>query len=260
MRVSGKVAIVTGGAGGIGGEAARVLAREGAAVVITDITDQTGEALAKDIKASYMHLDVASEEQWQAVVAKTLADHGHIDILVNAAGIEGGGPDGSGLGTTLEAWRRVTSINLDGTFLGCKTVMPSMIKHGTGSVINISSIVSYMGTSLLAYGATKGGVEQLSRSLAIIGAKDGKHVRCNSVHPGVIKTRMTDAIFADFARTTGKTDADIEAMLCADVLFGKRGMPIDVANLIVFLASDESSYITGSAFKVDGGWSVVNAG
>ncbi|MBR0863510.1 SDR family oxidoreductase [Bradyrhizobium diazoefficiens] len=166
-----------------------------------------------------------------------------------------------GLNTSYEAWRKVISINLDGTFLGCKTVMPSMIENGEGSVINISSIVSFMGTAtLIAYGASKAGVEQMTRSLAILGAAGGKRVRCNSVHPGIIKTRMTDTIFAEFATNTGKTDAEVEQMLCSSVLLGKRGVPEDVAEMILYLASDESRYVTGSAFRVDGGWSVTSAG
>ena len=261
MRLNNKVALVTGGAGGLGGATARLFAKEGAKVVTTDVADAAGTALAAEIGGSYHHLDVSSEAAWTDVMSKAVAEYGKIDILVNAAGIEGAGANGGGLNTTLDDWRKVLSINLDGTFLGCKAVMPSMIQRGEGSVINISSIITYMGTpTLIAYGASKAGVEQMTRSLAIIGSKDGNKVRCNTVHPGIIKTRMTDNIFLEFGRNTNQSDAEVEAMLCEDVLFGKRGEPLDVANPNLFLASDESKYITGSAFKVDGGWSVIDAG
>lgn len=261
MRLRDKVALITGGAGGIGGATAEAFARNGAKVVLTDLAVEPGRALAGRIGGVFHRLDVSSEVGWKEIAESVLKSDGRIDVLVNAAGIEGDGSGGGGLNTAYDAWRKVISINLDGTFLGCKTIMRSMLDRGEGSVINISSIVAGMGTpTLIAYGASKAGVEQMTRSLAIIGAANGKRVRCNSVHPGIIKTRMTDAIFAGFAKNTGKSDPEIEAMLCEDVLFGKRGVPQDVADLILFLASDESRYVTGSAFKVDGGWSVIDAG
>ncbi|MGV7216020.1 SDR family oxidoreductase [Bradyrhizobium sp. UFLA05-112] len=261
MRVKNKVALVTGGAGGLGGATARTLAREGAQVVIADVSDKAGEALAAEIGGEYQHLDVSNEAAWKKVVDGILARHKRIDILVNAAGIEGDASGGGGINTSYDAWKKVISINLDGTFLGCKAAMPAMIECGDGAIVNISSIVSFMGTpTLMAYGASKAGVEQMTRSLAIIGAADGKRVRCNSVHPGIIKTRMTDTIFAEFAKNTGKTDAEVEQMLCASVPFGKRGVPEDVAEMILYLSSDESRYVTGAAFRVDGGWSVTGAG
>ncbi|MCC6949678.1 MAG: SDR family oxidoreductase [Bradyrhizobiaceae bacterium] len=260
MKLKDHVAIVTGGSGGLGGASARAMAREGAKVIITDIADAAGKKLAAEIGGEFHHHDVSSEPEWIALVAAVKKAHGRIDILLNAAGIEGD-LAGGGLSTSYDGWRKVIAINLDGTFLGCKHVMPVMLERGEGSVINIASIVSFMGTpTTIAYGASKAGVEQMSRSLALIGAADGKHVRCNSVHPGVIKTRMTDSIFAQFASNTGKTDAEVEAMICASVPFGKRGVPDDVASLVLFLASDDSRYVTGSAFRVDGGWSVVHAG
>jgi NAD(P)-dependent dehydrogenase (short-subunit alcohol dehydrogenase family) len=132
---------------------------------------------------------------------------------------------------------------------------------GKGAIVNISSIVSSMATpSGLAYGASKAGVEQLSRSLAIIGAADGARVRCNSVHPGVIRSRMTDSIIASFAAAQSIDEAQAEVAVCAAVPFGVRGVPEDVAGLITYLASDAAAYVTGSAFRVDGGWSVTSAG
>lgn len=261
MRLAEKVVIITGGAGGIGAETARVMVREGANVVVTDIAEQAGNDLAAEVGGSFYRHDVSDEVQWQVIIDKVMGDHGRIDVLVNAAGIEGNLAQAGGLATTLEEWRRVMSINLDGTFLGCRTVMPEMLERGSGSIVNLSSIVSFMATpTAMAYGASKAGVQQLTRSLAWIGAKDGKRVRCNSVHPGIIKTRMTDEIIAAMGKLTNVSSADSEKMLVSGVPFGARGKPIDVANLLLFLASDESTYVTGSEFQADGGWHMVSAG
>lgn len=259
-NLSGKVAIVTGGAGGLGGATSRLLAARGAHVVITDVATAAGEALAKEIGGTFVRHDVADPAQWDLVVATALKVTGHIDILVNGAGIEGDFSKG-GLATDLAEWRHVMSINLDGTFLGCRAVMPSMLAAGKGAIVNISSIVSFMGTpTALAYGASKAGVEQLSRSLALMGAQNGNKVRCNSIHPGVIRTRMTDNIFASFAAAQGITAAEAEAGLCTTIPLGARGEPQDIANTIAFLVSDEAAYITGASIRVDGGWSVTSAG
>jgi NAD(P)-dependent dehydrogenase (short-subunit alcohol dehydrogenase family) len=257
---SGKVAIITGGAGGLGGATARLLASRGAHVVVTDLTEATGEALAKEIGGTFVRHDVANPGQWDLVVSTALKQTGNIDILINAAGVEGDFNKG-GLATDLAEWRSVMSVNLDGTFLGCRAVMPSMLAAGKGAIVNFSSIVAFMGTpTALAYGASKAGVEQLSRSLALMGAQDGKKVRCNAIHPGVIRTRMTDNIFASFAAAQGITAAEAEAGLCASIPLGARGEPQDVAHTVAFLVSDEARYITGASIRVDGGWSVTSAG
>ena len=258
MRVQGKVAIVTGGAGGIGAETARVLAREGAKVVITDVAEQAGRAIAREFNGEFFAHDVSNEQQWQALLTHVRTTHGKLDVLVNAAGIEGSLTE-AGLATSLAEWRRVLAINLDGTFLGCRTCMPQMLKAGTGSIINIASIVSGFATpTALAYGASKAAVSQLS--FAIHGASEGKRVRCNSVHPGIIRSRMTDNIIGEFSKQANLSLEECEATIMAGVPFKVRGVPSDVANLMLFLASDESSYITGSEFQVDGGWHVINAG
>lgn len=252
--------MITGGGGGIGAAAARAMAREGATVILTDIIEEHVRAVAEDIGcAAYVH-DVASEADWQRNVSEVIEKHGQIDILLNGAGIVGDLSRGAGLDTPLDEWRRVMSINLDGTFLGCKTVAPQMIARKRGSIINISSIVSFMATAQpLAYGASKAGVQQLTRSIAWIGGQDGAKVRCNSVHPGVIRTPMSDTVISAVARSKGLSEAEVDQQTCSRVLFGERGQPGDVAELILFLASDDSSYITGSEFKVDGGWLLVNA-
>ncbi|MFM7028990.1 MAG: SDR family NAD(P)-dependent oxidoreductase [Chakrabartia sp.] len=260
MTFANKIVLITGASGGIGSATARAFAAAGATLVLTDISGDAVAALAKDIGGTAYAHDVADEARWAEITAATLAAHKRIDVLVNAAGIEGNLRE-SGLDTSLGEWRRVISTNLDGTFLGCRAVLPAMLAQKTGSIINLSSIVAFMGTpTALAYGASKAGVEQLSRSFALLGAADGAKVRCNSVHPGVIKTRMTDAIFAEFAANTGSSADEVETTLCASIPFGARGVPQNVADLILYLAGDGAAYVTGSAFKVDGGWSVTSAG
>lgn len=260
MTMQGKTAILTGGSGGIGSAAARVLAERGATVFITDVQAQSGQKLASEIGATYLHHDVSSEEDWQAVISSVLQATGAVDILVNSAGIEGDFAN-SGLATTLSEWRRVMSINLDGVFLGCRSVMPHMQERGTGSIINVSSATSFMATPTgLAYGASKAAVEQLSRSMAIIGARGGNQIRCNSVHPGVIATRMSDSILSKLAEKTGVTAAEVEAQRSAAIPLGRRGSADDIAGMIAYLASDESSYVTGTAMRVDGGWTMTAAG
>lgn len=259
-RFEGKVAIVTGGAGGLGGATVRRLASEGARVVISDIAEDAGKALAKETGGLFIRHDVSSEVEWKVVAQRALDLTGKIDVLVNAAGIEGDITQG-GLATTYSNYRHVLSINLDGTFLGCMSVMPHMMDAGRGAIVNIASAVSAMATpSGLPYGISKAGVEQLTRTLAVIGARDGKKVRCNSVHPGVIKTRMTDTIVEGYAQMAGVSDAEAEAVVCANIPMGARGVPDDIASMIAFLASDEAGYATGSQFFVDGGWTVLSAG
>lgn len=260
MKLKGKVALITGAGGGIGSAITRTFAAEAATLVLTDVADNAVKSLAAETGGKGHAHDVSDEARWAEIVAETLSDHGRIDILVNAAGIEGNLRE-SGLDTSLGEWRRVMAVNLDGTFLGCRAVLPAMLKQGSGSIMNLSSIVSFMGTpTALAYGASKAGVAQLSRSIALLGTQNGAKVRCNSIHPGVIKTRMTDAIFSEFAANTGSSADEVEATLCASIPFGARGQPMDVAGLALFLASDDAAYITGSEFKVDGGWSVTSAG
>jgi 3(or 17)beta-hydroxysteroid dehydrogenase len=258
-RVEGKIAIVTGGAGGIGAATARRLVEEGARVTLADVA-ANGAEIASDLGAAFLRLDVTSESEWQDVIGRVSAEHGGVDILVNGAGIEGDLQAGSPETTSLAEWRRVHAINLDGVFLGCKTVLPVMKRKGRGSIVNISSIVSYFGTpQTAAYGSSKAGVQQFSKTVALHGSRDGKRIRCNSVHPGIIRTRMIDNIYNEFGRLFNVTPQEAEVASLRSVPFGEVGEPLDVANLILFLASDESKYITGSEFQVDGGWHLVDA-
>jgi 3(or 17)beta-hydroxysteroid dehydrogenase len=256
-RVQGKVALVTGGSGGIGAATVRALHREGARVTIGDVAVPS-EALLAETQSEFVLLDVASEAGWKQAVAGVVAKHGTIDILVNAAGIEGDLAHGSPESTTFAEWRRVLGVNLDGTFLGCREVLPVMKRAGRGSIVNISSMVSYLATAnSTAYGASKAGVMQLTKSVALHGALDGNRIRCNSVHPGIIATRMIDSINAYAARASNSSIEDVTRALVGRIPLGEAGQPEEVASLILFLASDESQYVTGSEFPVDGGYRLM---
>jgi 3(or 17)beta-hydroxysteroid dehydrogenase len=257
-RVQDKVVLVTGASGGIGAATVRALHREGARVVAADVTGTTGEKLFSELGCTFCKLDVAREDDWKRVVAEVAAQHGSIDVLVNAAGIEGDMVHGSPESTSLAEWRRVMSVNLDGTFLGCREALPVMKRKGTGSIINISSTVAYIATpNSTAYGASKAGVMQLTKSVAMHGSLDGHRVRCNSVHPGIIATRMIESISAQLAQFNSVAVEAINQASLARIPFGEPGRPEDVADLILFLASDESRYITGSEFSIDGGWRLM---
>ncbi len=259
-RMQDKVALITGGAGGLGGATARLMAREGAKVVIADLADDAGNALASELGGDYQRLDVTSEDQWQAVASAVASKHGRIDVLVNGAGIEGDFVRGSPETTSLEQWRKVLSVNLDGTFLGCKHTLPVMRKAGRGSIVNISSMASFLGTPVnVSYGASKAGVQQLTKSVAVFGSRDGLKIRCNSVHPGVIRTRMLDHIFQQIGQLANVASDEAEQMMLKQVPWGEVGEPDDVGYLILYLASDEAKYVTGSEFMVDGGWHLVDA-
>lgn len=261
-RLAEKVVLLTGAAGGLGAAIARRLAEEGGVLVLTDVAGQEGNAraLAEEIGGEYLPLDVTNEDEWRATVDAVRASHGRIDVLVNAAGIEGDVTNGSVETTSLEEWRRVFAVNLDGTFLGCKHVVPVMTEARRGSIVNIASIVTIMSTpSTLAYGASKAGVQQLTKSVAIHGCRDGMRIRCNSVHPGVIQTRMVDSIMTQVSENLGISKAEAEQGAIDRVPFGHLGEPDDVAYLILYLASDESKYVTGSEFMVDGGWHLPQA-
>jgi len=259
-RLTGKVALITGGAGGIGAATARRFQEEGALVTITDVAAKQGLEVAREIGCDFLALDVTDEEQWARVVRLVDESRGGIDVLVNSAGIEGDLSAGSPETTTHSEWRRVHGINLDGTFLGCRAVLPVMKRLGGGSIINISSIVAYFGSPLsAAYGSSKAAVQQLSKSVALHGSRDNKRIRCNSVHPGVIRTRMLNDIYAAIARNLGISTREAEVASLRAIPFGEVGEAVDVANLNLYLASDESRYVTGSEFQVDGGWHLVDA-
>lgn len=253
-RFTDSVALITGGARGLGAATARRIASEGGHVVVGDFPGVGGEDLAREIDGTFVALDVTSEDAWRDVVRGILDRSSRIDILVNAAGIEGNVVEGTLEATTLAEWRRVLSVNLDGTFLGCRTVMAPMKQAGRGAIVNVSSLGSYYPTvQSVAYGASKGAVTQLTKSVALEGAQDGRKIRCNSVHPGMIATRMLDSIISQLGARGGAASTVAQAG-ASNIPLGDAGRPEDVANLIAFLASDEAAYVTGSEYVVDGGW------
>jgi len=257
-KFEGKVALVSGGARGIGAAGARALQCQGAMVAIGDLPGVGGEQLARELECDFIKLDVTCEKDWQAAVQELVRRRGTVDVLVNAAGIEGDVTAGALELTTLAEWRRVLAVNLDGTFLGCREVMAVMKKAGRGAIVNLSSVGSYYPTTQsVAYGASKGAVTQLTKSVALCGSNDGNRIRCNSIHPGMIATRMLDSIVSQLGKRGAGEASDAAQESMRRMPLGGPGKPEDVAALIAFLSSDEASYITGAEFSVDGGWQLL---
>ena len=234
-RVDGKVAVISGGARGMGASHARTLVAEGAKVVIGDLLDDQGKALAEELgdNARFVHLDVAQPDQWTSAVECAVGEFGLLNVLVNNAGIFSGGllPD-----TDFADWQRVLGINLNGTFLGLRAAAGPMAAAGGGSIINISSVEGLAGSAWThAYTASKFGVRGLTKSAAVELAPQG--IRVNSIHPGFIRTAMTENFPEDFLQ----------------IPLGRGGDPVEVSKFVLFLASDDSSYATGAEFVVDGG-------
>jgi NAD(P)-dependent dehydrogenase (short-subunit alcohol dehydrogenase family) len=256
-RVAGKVAIVTGGASGIGRSCAELLAQEGATVVITDIQETMGRECVDAITAAGNHAqflphDVTSEQDWISVIEQTVREHNGLHILVNNAGI---GIAGSIVEMSLEDWQRQQAINLDGVFLGVKHAIPAMRNSGSGSIINMSSVAGLKGAaSLSAYNATKGGVRLFTKGVALECAEARWPIRVNSVHPGIIDTPIWTKVNPELF-SEGENAVDVEAMAEQGVPTGEVGYPRDIANGVLFLASDEASYITGTELVIDGGLS-----
>jgi cyclopentanol dehydrogenase len=247
MRLAGKVALISGGARGMGAAEARLFAREGARVVIGDVLEAEGRAVEADIKAkggdgAFVRLDVTREADWQQAVALADSRFGRLNVLVNNAGIGGGSRIED---TTVEAWDQMMDVNAKGVFLGTKAVIPPMRKAGGGSIVNISSQLGLVGTdnSSPQYQASKGAVRLLTKATAIQYARDG--IRANSVHPGPIVTAMTERRRAD--------PAQYQLML-SRIPLGRYGEADEVAYGVLYLASDESAFVTGSELVIDGGW------
>lgn len=255
-RVDGKVALVTGAGTGIGACTARRLAEEGARVVVTDLDGAAAEATASGIGDGAMALvhDVRLETDWLRVLRQTDAALGRLDILVNNAGILALGDTQNIETTDLAHWQAIQSVNGDGVFLGCKHGIELMGRDGGGAIVNLSSIAGILGTPhLVAYGASKAAVRQLTKSVAAWCARAGRGIRCNSVHPGPIQTSMGDALF-------GLGGGDVESVKVSRakaIPMGVIGQPEDVANCVLFLASDEARYVTGAELVVDGGYTIL---
>jgi len=247
VRLAGKVALISGGARGMGAAEARLFAREGAQVVIGDVLEAEGRSVEAEIKAKggeavFAQLDVTSESDWQRAGEIAQSRFGRLNVLVNNAGIGGGARIEE---TTLEDWDRMMAVNATGVFLGTKTAIAAMRRAGGGSIINISSQLGLVGTdnSSPQYQASKGAVRLLTKATAIQYARDG--IRANSVHPGPIVTPMTERRRADPAQ---------RQLMISRIPLGRYGEPDEVAYGVLYLASDESAYVTGSELVIDGGW------
>jgi NAD(P)-dependent dehydrogenase (short-subunit alcohol dehydrogenase family) len=254
-RMEGKIALVTGGASGLGKASAALFVEEGGKVMIADINEAGGQAAAASLgdAGAFVRLDVTSEESWTAALAATKARFGGLHVLVQSAGIA---ITADVTQTSLEDWRRVHAIDLDGVFLGCKHGVPLIAEtlanpesgSASGSIVNISSIAGVIaGHNMAAYNSAKAGVRHLSKSVALHCARQGLAIRCNSIHPTFVDTPILDDITGKMGREEGL------AKLGRQVPMGRVGQPREVAYSILFLACDESSYTTGSELLVDGG-------
>ncbi|TQV83783.1 glucose 1-dehydrogenase [Denitrobaculum tricleocarpae] len=247
-RLEGKVALVTGAASGLGAAAAAMLVEEGARVVAGDLELEKMQTAfeAQSDRVLPLRLDVTSESDWEAAVGRALQEFERLDILVNSAGILLLQDIES---TSLTDWRRVHAVNLDGCFLGCKTAIGAMKQTGGGSIINLSSVSGLVGGhNLAAYNASKGGVRLLTKSVALHCARHGYGIRCNSIHPTFIETPMLDALL----ERVEDPDA-VRASLTRQIPLGRLGRTEDVGKMIVYLASDESAFVTGTEMVIDGG-------
>ncbi len=249
-RVQNKVAIVTGAASGVGKEDALLLAREGAKVVLTDVNEEAGQAVAKQIgdAAMFVKHDIASEDDWKTVIGKTEEKFGGLDILVNNAAIllYGNIED-----TDLATWQKIQRVNSDGYFLGCHYGLAAMKKRPSGSIVNMSSMAGIGGvSSFCAYSASKGAVAAMTRSIAAHCRMNLYKIRCNSVHPDGIATPMVTGLHTSMPK--GKQSA--VRMGDPKQLQARFAQPSDIANLVLFLASDESRFINGAEYRIDNGY------
>jgi len=265
-RLDGKVALLSGAARGIGGETAKLMAAAGASVVIGDLLDAEGEATVAEIRkaggqAEYIHLDVTSETDWLAAIARATGRFGKLDILVNNAGVF------TGLSieeATLADWQKLVAVNMTGVFLGTKLCAPALREAAKGSphgsaIVNLASIAGLVGSALdPLYSMTKGGVTLFTKSTAIEFGRKGYRIRVNSIHPGVIQTEMGEQTFVARARRTGSNDlGPARDLVTSSIPWGRLGVPDDIAKGILFLASDDAAYMNGAGLVVDGGFTAA---
>lgn len=248
MRLDGKVAFISGGARGMGATEAKLFASEGAAVVFGDVLEKEGQRTEAEIidsggKGIFIHLDVASEKSWEKAISTTIDKFGKLNILVNNAGVSGRALIED---TSVEEWDRIMDVNAKGTFLGTKAALPELKKADGASIINISSQLGIVGSDLgvsAAYQASKGAVRLLTKATALEYASEG--IRCNSVHPAPVNTELT---------TVSRENPEVFAKTKSNIPLGRFAEPMEIAKAVLYLASDESSFMTGSELVVDGGW------
>jgi 3(or 17)beta-hydroxysteroid dehydrogenase len=249
-RVADKVVLVTGAGSGIGRATARLLAAEGAAVIVSDINRGGGLETVQQIggKARFEEHDTAKEVDWKRIIDGILEREGKLNGLVNNAGISGPYP-ATFETETVEQWQKILSINVQGVFLGCKYSVPALRQSGGGSIVNTSSLAAFLGTpDLSAYGASKGAVRQFTKTVAMDCARKGYKVRCNSVHPGIIMTPMGEGILPN---------DKVRERVRKRIPIGEFGAPEDIAYGILYLISDESRFVTGSELVIDGGMNAI---
>ncbi len=266
FRLDGKVALVTGAARGIGAACARTLGAAGAAVLVTDVLDETGRTTTESlrragVRAAFASHDVRSEDSWRTVVAQAIERFGNLDVLVNNAGVEVMRPI---VDTSLEEWRHVQSVNVDGVFLGCKHAIAAMRPGGAsgrgGAIVNLSSIAGLVGSpAMAAYCASKGAVRLLTKAAAVESGRFGYGVRVNSVHPGLIQTTMLENLFREtVALGLAATEEEGRNMAFAQQpMHDLHAVPQDIANVVLFLASDAARYLTGAELVADGGFTAA---
>jgi NAD(P)-dependent dehydrogenase (short-subunit alcohol dehydrogenase family) len=244
QRLEGRVAVVTGGGSGIGAASCRRLADEGATVVVADLDEAAGTAMAQEVSGLFVRTDVTDADDVEALYATTQERYGSVDVAFHNAGISPP-EDGSILETGLDAWRRVQEVNLTSVYLCCKAVLPHMQRQGRGSIINTASFVAVMGaaTSQISYSASKGGVLAMTRELGVQFAREG--IRINALCPGPVNTPLLEELFA--------SDAERAQRRLVHVPMGRFAQPQEIAAAVAFLASDDSSFMTASTFLVDGG-------
>lgn len=254
-RVQDKVALITGGASGLGAASAILLAQEGAKIMVTDLNEEGGHEVVDQItkaggEAMFQRHDVTNESEWEEVYRKAVEKFGRVDVLLNSAGLGIGGPPEE---ETLEGWRKLMAVNLDAIMLGTKHAIRTMKEHKPltqGSIINLSSIEGLVGDpNLGAYNASKGGVRIYTKSVALYCAKNGLDIRVNSIHPGYIWTSMVE----NYARASGDFEGAKKALAEMHPI-GHVGEPNDIAYGVVYLASDETKFMTGSELVIDGGY------
>jgi 3(or 17)beta-hydroxysteroid dehydrogenase len=254
MRLAGKVAMVTGAGTGIGLATAKLFAQEGAKVAVAELDEKTGRAAAEAVDGLFVKLDAREEAEWSRALAEVKAQYGALHVLVNNAGVLCRSEEPDVENTSLDEWRWLQRVNVEGVFLGCKLAIPLLRDSGGGSIVNLSSIAGLLATPhLAAYGASKGAVRQFTKSVAAHCGRRGYKIRCNSVHPGLIETQMG-------AKVVGLGGADPEQTRETRrkaVPLGELGRPEDVAACILFLASDDARYVTGAELVVDGGFTIL---
>jgi len=253
-RIEDKIALVTGGACGLGAAIAKRLISEGAKVTITDVQTAAGQHRADELGCEFITQDVTHENQWSSVIAQVEGRHGALHILVNNAGIEGPFDIANPENTRLSDWQAIHRVNVEGVFLGCRAAIPALRRAGGGAIINLSSTAGLGATpDFTAYGASKAEVLHLTQSVALHCAKSGSKIRCNSVHPGVILTPMLQRIIEDIAKKRGVSAEHVLQEFKSAIPQGEFQEAEDIAHAVLFLASDEAKHITGLAMVVDGG-------